>query len=82
MVVLDEWSSYRGGHLNRFDCIYVIFSLLLLSLRDTFFLLVYFFVNNRDLLNVIVIFGVFTFCIIFTLIWFWALIRNVFSGVT
>ena len=18
---LDEWSSYRGGHLNRFDCI-------------------------------------------------------------
>ena len=21
VVVLDEWSSYRGGHLNRFDCI-------------------------------------------------------------
>ena len=20
LVVLDEWSSYRGGHLNRFDC--------------------------------------------------------------
>ena len=19
-VVLDEWSSYRGGRLNRFDC--------------------------------------------------------------
>ena len=21
LVVLDEWSSYRGGRLNRFDCI-------------------------------------------------------------
>ena len=21
MVILDEWSSYRGGRLNRFDCI-------------------------------------------------------------
>ena len=20
LVVLDEWSSYRGGRLNRFDC--------------------------------------------------------------
>ena len=69
LVVLDKWSSYSGGHLNRFDCTYVIFSLLLLSLRDTFFLLVYFFVNNRDLLNANVIFGVFI-CIIFTLTWF------------
>ena len=21
LAVLDEWSSYRGGRLNRFDCI-------------------------------------------------------------
>ena len=21
LVVLDEWSSYIGSHLNRFDCI-------------------------------------------------------------
>ena len=21
LIVLDEWSSYRGGRLNRFDCI-------------------------------------------------------------
>ena len=20
LVVLDKWLSYRGGHLNRFDC--------------------------------------------------------------
>ena len=20
LVVLDKWSSYRGGHLNKFDC--------------------------------------------------------------
>ena len=20
LVILDEWLSYRGGHLNRFDC--------------------------------------------------------------
>ena len=20
LVVLEEWSSYRGGHLNRFNC--------------------------------------------------------------
>ena len=25
MVVLDEWSSYRGGPLNRFDCISISF---------------------------------------------------------
>ena len=21
LVIIDEWSSYRGGHLSRFDCI-------------------------------------------------------------
>ena len=20
LVVLDKWSSYRGGHISRFDC--------------------------------------------------------------
>ena len=26
LVVLDEWSSYRGGRLNRFCCVYPRFS--------------------------------------------------------
>ena len=24
LVILDEWSSYRGGRLSRFDCVYII----------------------------------------------------------
>ena len=24
LVVLDQWSSYRGGRINRFDCCFKI----------------------------------------------------------
>ena len=23
LVILDEWSSYRGGHLSRFNCTFI-----------------------------------------------------------
>ena len=26
LVVLDKWSSYRGGRFNRFDCKYLVVS--------------------------------------------------------
>ena len=34
LVVLGKWSSYRGGRLNRFDCIYKSFITLQLDYGD------------------------------------------------
>ena len=25
MVILEEWLSYRGGHLSRFDCPFALY---------------------------------------------------------